>query len=62
MNSGRSTSCMILVLVLLGAAAGTVIRVPEDYDEIQLAINAASNGDVVSVWGPVNPGDPPPYV
>jgi hypothetical protein len=60
------TRLMLLVTVLVALstnlAPASVIRVPEDYTNIQDAIDVASDGDVISVWGPP-PGQPsvPPW-
>jgi hypothetical protein len=50
-------------VLLIATANATVWKVPEDRATIQAAIHdLASNGDVISVWGPP-PGQPsyPPY-
>ena len=52
----------VLVALSLNLAPANVILVPENYTTIQAAIDYASDGDVISVWGPP-PGQPsnPPY-
>ena len=52
----------VLVALSLNLAPTNVILVPENYTTIQAAIDYASDGDVISVWGPP-PGQPsnPPY-
>ena len=40
---------VLTMLVGLGSANGAVIWVPDDYDKIQDALNAAQSGDTVMV-------------
>jgi hypothetical protein len=55
--------CWVILLthgaLAVSLASATVIRVPGQYQHIQDAIDAAVNGDTVSVWGP--DGASPPY-
>ncbi len=41
--------CLLLAAMIVFTAEGTIRRVPQDYAKIQLAINAAVNGDTVLV-------------
>jgi hypothetical protein len=59
MNVSKKSLCVLAVLALIGLAGATQRLVPSQYPYMQWAINAAANGDTVSVWGPQ--GVPPPY-
>jgi hypothetical protein len=51
----------VLVALSLGPVLADPIKVPEDYTTIQAAINNASSGAVISVWGPPPGQSSPPY-
>ena len=41
-------AAVVLVMALPASAAGSTINVPADYPTVQLAINAAVDGDTIS--------------
>jgi len=53
----RISLLALTVLALVSVAAATQRLVPDSYEQIQDAIDAAQNGDTVSVWVP----DEPPH-
>ena len=61
MRKARISLYLMLALAIVSVADARILKVPEQpYPHIQWAINAASDGDTISVWGPE--GVPPPYV
>jgi hypothetical protein len=61
MNIPRISFLVLMILTLVSVAAATQRLVPNPYLRIQDAINAANNGDTVSVWGPPPGQNSPPY-
>ncbi|HTW91607.1 MAG TPA: right-handed parallel beta-helix repeat-containing protein [bacterium] len=62
MTSRLLLSVLLLLALQPKLVPANVIQVPEEWHTIQLAINHASDGDVISVWGPPPGQSAPPYI
>jgi len=62
MKTMKVSLLVVTVLALVSVAPATRHLVPDWYLSIQDAVNAATSGDTISVWGPPPGQDSPPYV